>query len=160
MADDTTAIATDEQNAALEHTDEGAPETTRDDALDQGVPMLPGDGREPVGPEDALGVGQTRGDYRTRMDSSRHLESVPNPNAGAPVYAYVKDGKRLDDDATEKQRAGADRTVVDYEPAFILVDQSARLDEIGNDEPTEKGGVTTAPTDREAEANPSVEQTS
>jgi hypothetical protein len=32
-----------------------------------GVAMVPGSGAEPVGPEDALGKGPTRGDYRTRI---------------------------------------------------------------------------------------------
>ena len=43
--------------------DKVAPPTTKDDALDSGAPMLPGDPSEPVGPEDALGSGPKRGDY-------------------------------------------------------------------------------------------------
>lgn len=59
------AVATQEQNDQLEHTRGGS--TTRDDAHDLGVPMLPGSPDEPVGPEDALGEGPTRGDYRERI---------------------------------------------------------------------------------------------
>lgn len=61
--DDSVASAKD--NAKLEHSEGGA--TTRDDANDLGVPMLPGDGSEPTGPEDALGVGPKRGDYSGRI---------------------------------------------------------------------------------------------
>ena len=58
-------VATSKENAKLEHTEGGT--TTRDDRLDLGVPMLPGDGSEPVGPEDALGPGPKRGDYSDRL---------------------------------------------------------------------------------------------
>lgn len=53
--------------------------TTKDDALDSGVPMLKGDASEPVGPEDALGSGPKRGDYSEFADR-RYTASVPNPN--------------------------------------------------------------------------------
>lgn len=43
----------------------------KDDALDAGVPMLPGK-NEPVGPEDALGEGPKRGDYRDRIGPSNY----------------------------------------------------------------------------------------
>jgi len=36
------------------------------------VPMLPGDSSEPVGPEDALGVGPKRGDYTDRIGPSNY----------------------------------------------------------------------------------------
>lgn len=55
-------VASADQNARLEHSQGG--KTTRDDVNDVGVPMLPGSPDEPVGPEDALGEGPTRGDYR------------------------------------------------------------------------------------------------
>ncbi len=91
-------VASEKDNAALEHTDDkrdqasvdaaGAPMpaevpeghsvTTRDDALDLGVPMLPGDPGEPVGPEDALGSGPKRGDYRGRVGDASY-----NPHQGA-----------------------------------------------------------------------------
>ena len=58
------------KDAKLEHSEGGT--TTRDDANDLGVPMLPGDPSEPVGPEDALGEGPTRGDYRDRLGGSAY----------------------------------------------------------------------------------------
>jgi hypothetical protein len=87
------AVADASQNAKLKHTDDlrdqadvrapGAPTpveiadghsaTTRDDALDLGVPMLPGSPDEPVGPEDALGPGPKRGDYSDRLGGSGYL---------------------------------------------------------------------------------------
>jgi hypothetical protein len=59
------AVASDKANQKLEHTEGGV--TTRDDKADLGVPMLPGDGSEPAGPEDALGPGPKRGDYSGRI---------------------------------------------------------------------------------------------
>lgn len=44
--------------------------------LDLGVPMLPGDGSEPQGPEDALGDGPKRGDYTNRLGGSTYLPHV------------------------------------------------------------------------------------
>lgn len=58
-------VASESQNDKLERTEGGV--TTRDDKTDLGVPMLPGDGSEPVGPEDALGPGPKRGDYSQRL---------------------------------------------------------------------------------------------
>ena len=52
----------------LEHSEGGR--TTKDDGDDLGVDMLPGDGSEPQGPEDALGPGPKRGDYRDRLGGS------------------------------------------------------------------------------------------
>ena len=63
--DKASGVATEADNKKLKHTRGGS--TTRDDALDLGVPMLPGDGSEPVGPEDALGKGPKRGDYRNKL---------------------------------------------------------------------------------------------
>lgn len=65
-------------NDKLEHSEGGL--TTRDDALDSGVPMLPGDKSEPAGPEDALGSGPKRGDYSGVIGDRRFSASVPNPN--------------------------------------------------------------------------------
>jgi hypothetical protein len=62
------ATASEPQNQKLEHSKGGT--TTRDDANDLGVPMLPGDPSEPVGPEDALGDGPKRGDYSGRVGDS------------------------------------------------------------------------------------------
>ncbi len=71
-------VASDRQNDRLEHSQGGI--TTRDDQTDVGVPMLPGDPSEPVGPEDALGAGPTRGDYRGRLGSSAY-----QPHTTVPV---------------------------------------------------------------------------
>lgn len=91
------AVASDSQNQKLTHTDdlrdqaavdatgaalapvveEGRSSTTRDDHNDLGVPMLQGDPSEPVGPEDALGVGPKRGDYRDRIGGNSY-----HPHAG------------------------------------------------------------------------------
>ena len=57
--------------------------TTRDDKNDLGVPMLPGDGSEPTGPEDALGVGPKRGDYSNRIGPANYQ----------PHEAVVVDGE-------------------------------------------------------------------
>lgn len=115
-------VATEKQNQALEHSEGG--ETTRDDALDAGVPMLQGDASEPVGPEDALGKGEKRGDYAGRQDGSPHLESVPTEDGGEPI---------TDDDGN----------VVDVKPRFRLEDQTSRVEEVGEVE-GKKGGVETA----------------
>jgi len=83
-------IATAGENNALDHSVEGV--TTRQDALDQGVPMLAGDPKEPVGPEDAFG-GMTRGDYSRRIgDSDYHphtTELVPDAKPGEPTTRLV-----------------------------------------------------------------------
>lgn len=99
-------VATEKQNAALEHTQSGA--TTRDDGTDAGVPMLPGDASEPQGPEDAFGEGEKRGDYRERGDNSTHFESVPIPederaeDGSGPVSKLIRQDTRTEDigDAT------------------------------------------------------------
>jgi hypothetical protein len=72
------SVASVVANSKLEHSQGGA--TTRDDALDLGVPMLQGDGSEPVGPEDALGIGPKRGDYTNRLGGSTY-----NPHQVVPV---------------------------------------------------------------------------
>lgn len=110
-----------DSNAALEHTRGGA--TTRDDALDAGVPMLAGDPTEPVGPEDAFGEGEKRGDYSGRTQAGPHLESVPIPGGSQPIR-------------------NEDGQIVDYTPNAVLVGQEAATLEHG-DEPGVKGGVGT-----------------
>ena len=70
------ASKNDDKNA--EHTEGGT--TTRDDALDSGVPMIAGDPSEPAGPEDALGSGQKRGDYSAVIGNQEFYASVPNPD--------------------------------------------------------------------------------
>ncbi len=70
--------ATEAQNQALNHSQGGI--TTRDDATDLGVTMLPGSADEPQGPEDALGPGLKRGDYSQRMGGTGynpHESAVP-----------------------------------------------------------------------------------
>jgi hypothetical protein len=89
-------VASEKANNKLVHTDdlrdqseasaagveipEGTSATTRHDSLDLGVAMLPGDPDEPVGPEDALGAGVKRGDYRERLgDSGYHPHQGAEP---------------------------------------------------------------------------------
>jgi predicted RNA binding protein YcfA (HicA-like mRNA interferase family) len=62
------------QQKRFEHSQGGI--TTRDDANDLGVDMLPGHPDEPAGPEDALGPGPKRGDY------SQSLPRQANPRSG------------------------------------------------------------------------------
>lgn len=89
-SDDQT-VASQEQNDNLEHSADGV--TTRADALDVGVPMLPGSPDEPIGPEDALGESPTRGDYRGRIGPANYQphETVPVPDAkpGEPQVRVV-----------------------------------------------------------------------
>ena len=107
-------VASDKQNAKLEHSRGGI--TTRDDATDVGVPMLPGDPSEPQGPEDALGVGPKRGDYRDRLGNTVHTQTVP---------------VEVDDDADDQ----TPHTAVEY--------QNPRAEDIG-DAKGLKGGVETS----------------
>lgn len=89
--DQSPEIASQEQNASLKHSADGV--TTRDDALDLGVPMLPGDPNEPIGPEDALGEGPTRGDYSERLGETNYRphQTVPVRDAkpGEPTVRVV-----------------------------------------------------------------------
>lgn len=107
------AVASERKNAKLEHSQGGA--TTRDDALDAGVPMLPGDPDEPVGPEDAFGVGPKRGDYRERLThvggALPHV-SVPIPNAkpGEPQSRLEPQIPRAENIGDEKGRKGGVET--------------------------------------------------
>lgn len=119
-AKEAAGIATAEENAALEHTEGG---TTTRDGTDAGVPMLPGDSSEPVGPEDAFGEGDKRGDYSKRTGTGSHAESVPVEGGGEPIR---------DDDGN----------IVDVTPRSKLVPQDGRTEERG-EVPGEKGGVTT-----------------
>lgn len=87
-----TGVATPEQNAKLEHTEGGS--TTRDDKHDMGVPMLPGSPDEPVGPEDALGEGPTRGDYRERIGPPNYQPHESRPARGDEDAATVMEPQR------------------------------------------------------------------
>lgn len=109
--------ATAAENAKLEHSVDGS--TTRDDLNDAGVPMQAGSPKEPVGPEDALGEGAKRGDYRDRV--------VGNPHEAVAVEGG---GEAIRDE---------DGNVLDYAPRSALQAQKPRTEEIG-DEPG-KGGV-------------------
>lgn len=80
-------VADQQQNEGLKHTAGGV--TTRDDANDLGVPMQAGKPDEPVGPEDALGVDATRGDYTKRIgpDNYQPHESVIAEDGGVRLEA-------------------------------------------------------------------------
>lgn len=114
MAKNESATADQNQNSDLKHSVEGI--TTRDDSTDVGVPMLAGDPGERQGPEDALGVGPKRGDYRARL-ARRDAE----PHETRPV-----------------------RDAKPGEPTVVNEAQAPRADEIG-DEKGKKGGVDTDP---------------
>lgn len=105
------AQASEQDNSKLEHSAGGA--HTRQDALDSGAPMLPGDPSEPQGPEDALGSGQKRGDYSKLIGNIQQSASVPNP----------------DYDPTDPNS-----------PASVLVDQTVLVAQRG-DEKGVKGGT-------------------
>lgn len=111
-------VASPQENADLAHSDETAPASTRTDATDTGVPMLPGSPDEPVGPEDALGDGPKRGNYAGRV----------GPSGYEPTYT-----ERIPD-----AKPG--------EPHTRLVAQRPKVEEIGDVE-GEKGGVTTSSDD-------------
>ncbi|MGI8542041.1 MAG: hypothetical protein ACR2MD_01010 [Aridibacter sp.] len=87
------------ENNKLEHSNGGV--TTRDDVTDMGVPMLQGSGSEPVGPEDALGVGAKRGDYTSRIGGNEYNphEISPNPDAeaGEPNVKVAAQRPRAED---------------------------------------------------------------
>jgi hypothetical protein len=131
-------VASLAENADLEHTRGGV--TTRDDLHDQGVPMLAGSPAEPTGPEDALGVGEKRGDYRDRIVGHPH-ESRPLAGGGEPVTRWV------DRDTGAEAKEGAKNAVevrVDYAPTSTIVAQAPRAETIGDAEAL-KGGVETDP---------------
>jgi len=73
----------------------------RDDATDVGVPMLPGSPTEPVGPEDALGVGPKRGDYRDRVGPAgynpTHVVPVKDAKPGEPTARVEAQRPRAED---------------------------------------------------------------
>lgn len=80
----------------------------KNDALDAGVPMLPGDPSEPVGPEDAIGPGLKRGDYTDRIDSGPHLvsERIPSAKPGEPHTRLVDASARASDIGDVKGEKG------------------------------------------------------
>lgn len=105
-------IASEAQNDKLKHSRGGA--TTRDDATDLGVPMLPGDASERQGPEDALGLGPKRGDYRGRIGSSAYHphEIVPVEDAkpGEPNVRVQAQRPRAEDIGEVKGKKGGVET--------------------------------------------------
>lgn len=119
--------ATPDENSQLEHTMGGA--TTRDDLLDQGVPMLQGDAHEQVGPEDAGGEGPKRGDYSSRVLPSLHTHEavrIDGASSAAGPQVTNEDGG------------------IETLPHTVLRPQAPRFSDQG-EEPGEKGGVTTDP---------------
>jgi len=106
-----TDVATEKQNAKLEHTQGGI--TTRDDATDLGVPMLAGDGSEPVGPEDVLGPGPKRGDYSGRLGTAttpHEVVRIPDAKPGEPVARVVDQAPRASDTGEVKGKKGGVET--------------------------------------------------
>lgn len=100
----------------LEHSVGGV--TTRDDALDSGVPMLPGDPSEPAGPEDALGSGPKRGDYSKVIGNLQHQASVPNPNhdpgdPSSPKSVLVNQNPLVEQRGDEKGVKGGTHPLTD-----------------------------------------------
>ncbi len=98
-ADDIPGVASAAENQRLEHSQGGV--TTRDDATDLGVPMLPGDPKERQGPEDALGEGPKRGDYRDRIGPSSYhpteTVAIEDPEPGGPTVKVVAQRPRAED---------------------------------------------------------------
>lgn len=103
---------TSTSDKSLEHTEGGV--TTRDDALDVGVPMIQGSPDEPVGPEDALGEGPKRGDYSGRLGdtSYRPTQSVPVPDAkpGEPTVKIVDQTPRASEQGEVAGKKGGVET--------------------------------------------------
>lgn len=120
-------------NEELEHSRGGA--TTRD-GMDAGVPMTPGSPSEPIGPEDALGAGAKRGDYRDRIDGgpSMRTEVIPEDERRKTAEAAVK--------AAGKDSGLTVEAALGDVPRTRLVPAADEVANIG-DEPG-KGGVTTA----------------
>lgn len=134
------AIATEKENQKLKHSRDGV--TTRDDAVDAGVPMLQGKPDERTGPEDALGRGPKRGDYTNRLQGSELAhEVVPNENAGETVTRFVD---RESGAAAKRGDKNSVEVAVDLEPVGRLEPQAPRAQDIG-DEEGKKGGVETDP---------------
>lgn len=112
---DTTAesVAAPADNAKLEHSEGGV--TTRDDATDLGVPMLPGDPSEPVGPEDALGAGPKRGDYSQRLGTEGYqphqVVPVPDAKPGEPTARAVAQRPHASEQGEEAGAKGGVDTV-------------------------------------------------
>ena len=103
-------------DSKLEHSEGGI--TTRDDALDSGAPMLPGDKSEPAGPEDALGSGKKRGDYSDLVGDRQFYASVPNPDhdpsdPNSPASVLVHQNPLVQDRGDEKGVKGGTKPLSD-----------------------------------------------
>ena len=104
-----------EKKDTLKHTEGGT--TTRDDALDSGVPMLAGDASEPSGPEDALGSGKKRGDYSEVIGDRQFYASVPNPDhdpsdPNSPASVLVHQNPLVEDRGDDKGKKGGTEPLV------------------------------------------------
>jgi len=100
----------------LKHSEGGL--TTRDDALDSGAPMLPGDKSEPAGPEDALGSGKKRGDYSDLVGDRQFYASVPNPDHDpsdpeSPASVLVHQNPLVEDRGDDKGVKGGTHPLTD-----------------------------------------------
>lgn len=103
---------TTKKSEKLEHSVGGI--TTRDDVLDLGVKMLPGDPKETIGPEDALGAGPKRGDYTGRVGDSYYQPhqsvAVEGPKPGEPVARIEAQRPRTENISDEKGKKGGVET--------------------------------------------------
>lgn len=87
-----------------EHNEKHRKTVEKNDPLDLGVPMLAGDPSEPVGPEDALGVGPKRGDYTNRIGGSAYHPhtTVKNDDGSVEVVAQRPRAQNIGDEAGKK----------------------------------------------------------
>lgn len=76
--------------------------TTKDDATDVGVPMLPGDPAEAQGPEDAFGDGKKRGDYTDRQDGLQHYEMRRDEDGNVVAVDQNANVGQIGDEAGKK----------------------------------------------------------
>ena len=81
--------------------------------------MLPGDGSERQGPEDALGEGPKRGDYSRRLGNAnynphevRPIEGETEP--GAPTVEVIPQAPRTADIGDAKGKKGGVETDPNY----------------------------------------------
>jgi len=101
--------------AATKKASEGGDEVTtaegekvERDALDQGVPMLPGSSSEPTGPEDALGEGPKRGDYSGRIGPSNYQPHETKLNDDGTVRIEAQRPRVEDVGEVEGRKGGVD----------------------------------------------------
>ena len=104
-------MAEQPKDSKLKHTAGGG--TTRDDRCDSGAPMIQGGADEPVGPEDALGAGPKRGDYRGLIGPLQHSASVPvdrKPgDTTSPAVALVHQNPLVEQRGDDKGVKGGTR---------------------------------------------------